>query len=330
LNTDVLLQNTGVTNVLPGYIYFIMQRIYQCHYYKTQCDHDNHCTDPTRGLSTAVKLFVQQKFNDGITKSALAILNLILQNKMPEPPKVKLINFLKTVREKKFGPPSVSATELRTWCDERKSIPEDLDEPFVVASTIHAESTLLEEQDLKIVFSTKRLLSIARKLRMIQADATYKLLWQGFPVIIVGTSDKDNVFHPYLLAVIKGETCEDFSFVFRALHEYNLEWKPSILLGDASEAITNAFVNVFGIPAVRIMCYFHMLHNIEKYLKPLTKGGICVLIKLDIEALQHCSDEQTFIKASNLFIQKWQEKNDPRITTFLEYMKDQWLTKNAS
>lgn len=45
-----------------------------------------------------------------------------------------------------------------------------------------------------------------------------------------------------------------------------------ILLGDGSEAITLGFERVFGKPVVRLYCYFHILHNAEKYLKPLTKG----------------------------------------------------------
>ena len=84
-----------------------------------------------------------------------------------------------------------------------ESIPDDEDEPFVLAHCIDADSQLAEDQDLKIVSTTKRLLSIAEKSRMIQANTTYKLLWQGYPVIIMGTSDLDNIFHPYELAVTK-------------------------------------------------------------------------------------------------------------------------------
>lgn len=296
--------------------------------YETQCEHANHCTDPSRGLSTAMKLFIQEKYNDGITKP-LAILNLIRQRKMVEPPKAQLVNYLKTIRQQKYGPPSISATDLRTRCQEMASIPNDADEPFVLAHHIDADSQLAEDQDLKIVFTTKRLLSIAEKSRTIQADATYKLLWQGYPVIIMGTSDIDNVFHPYVLAVTKGETVADFSFVFRALHQYNLEWKPNILLADACTAITNAFVAIFGVPEVRIMCHFHMLQNVEKYLKPL-QTRTRLDLKLDIRALQTCADEETFMKASDLFLAKWRKKNDVCIKTFVDYFEGEWLRKNAA
>jgi len=65
---------------------------------------------------------------------------------------------------------------------------------------------------------------------MVQTDAPYKLTWQGYPILLVGTSDAAKVFHTYAAAVTKRETAADFKFLFRALHEVNLEWKPSILL----------------------------------------------------------------------------------------------------
>ena len=81
-------------------------------------------------------------------------------------------------------------------------------------------------------------------------------------------------------------------------------------MADGGEAITNTFVAVFGSPDVRLMRYFHILGNVEKYLKLLTKGGICGHIKVDIQVLQLCKDERTFLKASILFIQKWKQKKD--------------------
>jgi hypothetical protein len=55
--------------------------------------------------------------------------------------------------------------------------------------------------------------------KKIHADATYKLLWQGFPVLIVGTTDLDRHFHSFGMAVCSNETTQDFRFVFRGLQE---------------------------------------------------------------------------------------------------------------
>jgi len=91
-----------------------------------------------------------------------------------------------------------------------------------------------------------------------------------------------------LLAVTKGESAADFEFIFGALHEFQLQWTPSILLADGSDAITNGFAAVFGPPRIRLMCFFQVREKVEAYLKPLTKNGVCVQIKNDLHALQVC------------------------------------------
>ena len=162
---------------------------------------------------------------------------------------------------------------------------------------------------------------------MLQTDATYKLTWQGYPVLLVGTSDADKVFHPFALAVTKGETTTDFTFLFQALHNAYLEWSPTILMADGSDAISNGFTAVFGPPITRLMCFFHVIKNLETYFKPLTKKGVRLHLKEDIYALQSCSDKNKFSKAAALFMVKWRKKDDSRINDFLDYFEREWLIK---
>ena len=213
----------------------------------------------------------------------------------------------------------MSAAEIRTWCEENQSVPENVDKPFVVSFYIYAGPIDPEEQDLKIVISTRRLLSLAQKSPLVQTDATYKIVWQGYPGIIVGTTDKDRRFHPFLFAVMKGETTQDFEFVFQCLHDYHLEWQPSILLADGAEAITNAFVNVFGIPAVHIMCYFHIVQNV--HLRSLG-SHVCGAICADIHVLQLCQNLEVFKTASSLFLTKWWKVNDSKINLSLIHISE--------
>ncbi|KAK7601130.1 hypothetical protein V9T40_008571 [Parthenolecanium corni] len=296
--------------------------------YETECEHDNHVTDPIRELSNDMKLFIKEKFNEGIQKPD-AILAVIRQKKLVEPPKSRIISYLKILREVKYGSPTVSAREISAWCEAHVQRPDDLDQPFVLSHYVLAESNNVEEQDLKVLMSTRRLLNILPTTDMVQIDATYKLNWQGYPVMVVGTSDRNNVFHPIAMAVCKGETANDFAFIFKALHNYNLEWQPSILLADCSEAITNGFKQVFGEPRVRIMCFFHVLKNIEKYFKVITKKKTCTQLKDDIQSLQGCKDEQTFQKAAELFLGKWATTNDRHVKDFVDYFNEQWLSKNS-
>mgnify|MGYP002790673476 FL=1 len=55
----------------------------------------------------------------------------------------------------------------------------------------------------------------------IHADATYKLTWQGFPILVCGTTDSNRKFHPFGITVCTNEKTEDFKFMFRSLIDGN-------------------------------------------------------------------------------------------------------------
>lgn len=143
--------------------------------------------------------------------------------------------------------------------------------PFVLKHYVHAESTNVDEQDLKVIVTTRGLLGLLCKSDLVQIDATYQLVWQGYPVMVCGTSDKNRVFHPFTVGVCEGESQDDFAFIFDALREFNKEWSPSILTADGSDSITAVFEKVFGKPFVRLMCYFHVVKNVESFFKVLGK-----------------------------------------------------------
>ena len=43
------------------------------------------------------------------------------------------------------------------------------------------------------------------------SDATYKIVYEGYPVLTIGTTDKSKQFHPFGLAITYEEQTEDFS-----------------------------------------------------------------------------------------------------------------------
>ena len=106
---------------------------------------------------------------------------------------------------------------------------------------------------------------------MIAADATHKLNWQNYPIFLAGTTDKSKQFHPFGIMVSKQETAD---FFFNAIKTniktiYNKDYEPKILLADAAGAITNGFKKTFGDPQKRIVCWAHVIRNVDKYLKPI-------------------------------------------------------------
>ena len=202
-----------------------------------------------------------------------ALLHLIRQQQFAEPEKSKLVSFLQGLRVEKLGPATISAREINEWCHLKEGVPSDLDEAFVLAHHVFAKSFNTDEQDLKVVLSTRRLLANMKKTNLIQADGTFKITWQGYPVLIVGATDSNRLFHPFALAVSKSKSAADFGFLFKSLHTYDLEYQPTILMADGSDAITAGYEEVFGAPFRRLMCFFHVIKNVEQHLRGLTKGN---------------------------------------------------------
>lgn len=133
---------------------------------------------------------------------------------MIEPEKSKLVKFPATLRRGN-GTSSISASEIRKWCNEQVKISQDEDEAYVIDFLICAESYDVEEQDLKIVVSTPRMFLLAKKfMKLVQTDSLYKLMWQCYPFLFAGASDADYVFHSFAVAITKGENAEDFEFMF--------------------------------------------------------------------------------------------------------------------
>jgi hypothetical protein len=123
---------------------------------------------------------------------------------------------------------------------------------------------------MRIFFTTKRLLLITtNNNHYICADATYKLIWQGYPVHIVGTTDRAKKFHPFGLLICINEKEEDFKFMFQSVKDavknvHNFDYHPTTLIANASSAITNGFKSVFDQVGSSVMCWAHLLRNVDK------------------------------------------------------------------
>ena len=81
-----------------------------------------------------------------------------------------------------------------------------------------------------------------------------------------------------------------------------------MLLADGSDAITNGYERVFGKPQKRIMCWAHVVRNVDKHLKSIAVKDK-LSIKTDISALQLALNSNIFNAAYELFQDKWKSKN---------------------
>jgi hypothetical protein len=185
-----------------------------------------------------------------------------------------------------------------------------------------------------VFFTTKRLLSFAEKTKHICADATYKLLQHGYPLLVVGTTDKARMFHPFGIALCSNEKSEAFSFIFKSIKEciltvYNYDYEPSVLVADAAEATTNAFESIFHELQYRVMCWFHMRKAYEDHSSyAAIEKQFKEQIKQDIYTLQLCESEEIFDAAYALFKRKWLNKSKAVENFINDYFDKIWIQQH--
>lgn len=229
--------------------------------------------------------------------------------------------------------------QLVEYFESHSSVPEDLDEPFVVDYQTLAHDQVEAEfevgNQLRYFVSTKRLIQLLTFLNnsVLHADATYKLVWKSLKAFVIGLSDKARVFHPLGIGLCSRETQKDFEFIFRSLvlAREKLHLEPLVkvaLMVDAAESISLGFRQVFGDEGVRGMCWFHVMSNLKKQFTLIKDDTVRNKIKADIYSLQCSQSQDVFISASRLFLKKWQNVDEAE--SFLEYFGEQWLIKQQN
>lgn len=106
-------------------------------------------------------------------------------------------------------------------------------------------------------------------------------MWQGFPILLVGTTDSNRKFLPFGVCVSTNERGEDFEFLFQTLKDcvkklFKSDIEPDTLICDAADSIHNGWIKVFPQLADSIvMCWAHarraVAKNLSKYLKDKKK-----------------------------------------------------------
>ncbi|OXA54574.1 hypothetical protein Fcan01_11709 [Folsomia candida] len=286
---------------------------------KTIANHD-HEPKPFRGISDETKKIIDNLFEIGTTKPTTIKRALQQQNIIIK--KTQIANYLASKRRNR-GPKIISLGELQAEANKYSQLPHDLDEPYVDNSGLEFEEN---QKWFGVFLSTKRLLDIALQTQVIHCDATYKLSWEGFPVLVIGVSDKDRHFHPLGISVTASETTRDFEFLFRSMvtsvgHNYS----PKILIADAAEAITNAFKTVFGDDFIRVFCWFHLCKNIDSHKSLVKDKNLWAGIKKNMSQLQLAKSVEEFNVAQTLFCQKYKES----AKDFIEYFKNEHIAQRC-
>ena len=145
------------------------------------------------GLSVETKTHVEEIFLSGQTRPDLILRELGRKN-IPIPQKSKLIVFLRTLRKKHFGENIVRLNQLESWCIDFSKDPQTASDCYVLDYY-----TDFQQKKFKIVLTSKILIELCKQSELLQIDSTYKLNWNGFPVMIAGSSDKNRVIYKLFL-----------------------------------------------------------------------------------------------------------------------------------
>lgn len=225
---------------------------------------------------------------------------------------------IKSVAEKKI-PSTFAFGELIEWLKTQTKVPDTIDEPFVVGWTYEKE-----DDSFAFVTSTRRLLTNAARQPNLSSDGTYKIMWQNFPVVVVGMIDRQKHFHVTGIVITSNERESEYKFAFETIRlgverETKTTYKPEIVISDHAAAIRNGFFDVFG-PSENVICSVHMFRNLKKKSVYSSKENKQKIIN-DVYVLHSSPDAETFDRAVLLFLDKWQKTDDK----FCTYFKSTWL-----
>lgn len=141
-----------------------------------------------------------------------------------------------------MGKGEISLGELKKFLEQHSTVPENIDEPFVLGFSVkmakrklleisenedtdyepdeddpltHRDETEFEIPSFWFLFSTVRLLNQLPKTRLLAADSTFKLVWQGFSGVLIGTVDMKKQFHKICFGMSTSEKTSDWSEMFQ-------------------------------------------------------------------------------------------------------------------
>lgn len=290
-------------------------------------DHDKLLEGCVRPTSDEMKEFIVDVFRSGTTKIADVTRNIDyartkhnIFTSEANPGSRQIEYMLRKYRDAET-PTMINLGDMIEWLQKHQDFPKDVNEAFVVDS----ETSLFGEQlEFRFVFSTSSLLQKLMFCETICIDATYKLNWLGFPLMVLGTVDRAKKFHPFAYACCSHERTLDYEFIFKCVKNaikkhFDQDFAPKKLIADAADPIRNAFYGSFESAELDVMCYAHVIRNCCK--RPFTSKNNKQLIIDDIRKIQLAPNRNTFKMISSLFCDKWR----PIESDFVSYFEREWL-----
>lgn len=238
-------------------------------------------------------------------------------------PKIRSIRYALEIATQTEIHPTFTFGQLIEWCVQLTDDPPTQDDAFVIAHQSDEENN-----SFTFVMSTLRCLEHASNCSNIVADGTYKLNWEDYPIVVVGTLDRMQHFHILAMCVTTNERESDYNFVFNSIQNaaakyHNRKMDPKVLISDYAYPIRNAFYEVFPSAEKNVVCWSHVSRNLHGF-KYQDKKKNYEPIRKDVDVLQASPDMNTFKYVADLLISKWNNA-EPE---FCEYFKKTWVDRS--
>lgn len=146
-------------------------------------------------LDPELREFIASLFSKGLKRKAIE--DEFIKARRPLPARYVLRNEIARLRRNDTGTVSITLTELHNLLSQHTAIPDDDFTAYVLDHQIDDK----DEIRFNFVVSCKKLLELNMESRVCNADTTYKLIWQGYPVGVTGHTDYNKKFHPTSISV---------------------------------------------------------------------------------------------------------------------------------
>ena len=232
----------------------------------------------------------------------------------------------------------------------KEYFPENLPRGFFTKSKFKHSPFVLSFQaatatdDLVISFSTPSLMqnmvkTFDKGLRVIQMDGTYKLNNKGYPLIIIGTADRERQLFESVFCITKSEKESSFKAVASAIEEHcakylKTEYQSCTRLhtvSDAHGSYRNTYTKLarakdtpFVLDTTTIgMCYFHVKQSIPDKVA----GGREHKEDIDVLAYVPAGYTSLFRNLYGLFKAKWLPKAKAFFSKFDKTWRDKFWSR---
>ena len=254
---------------------------------------------------------------------------------VPEPTSQQLYNKIANMKKVLKSETVENTHDLREKIKEFLEVPDNDIEGYVPYENIQDEKED-EETRFTVIFATKRTLSFLKKSSCLNVDATYRLNWHGYPVVVVGCTSPSGKFFASFTALTSHEDSNTWEEIYAFVHSLGVH--PKFRMADGAQAITKAGSKVFSScpecqNSDRLMCWSHTIRAVQAKIKAIEKldKNIAKQILNDLENVQYSVNDDTFepmiakLESKYCKNNSYEARTKSAMDSFFSYFRSVWV-----